>query len=344
MKRLLVLVAAVAAVAGLASVALAGDYHVGTSLICSDCHIMHGSMAHPYPTGATAPFTAGGHAYLLRQDGVNNMCLGCHDGSGTAPDVFGATASGPTNGRLAGGLNADPAERPNDTGYAMTDGHTLYSHDIAPGGTFANTEEGLECADCHSVHGSANYRNMRISTSTTSTSVWVGKTVTYSIGGATPDLSKDVWERNFKGYGWSNVDYLEPTSTASAYGNWCKACHTDFHGSSTDGNMVIAPGDFKRHPTADANFSSRTVTQYNSRTNKLKVMDPTGTWTTANTSMTPSCFSCHKSHGNMNGFGLIFMTGTGTIAEEGDDAGGYRDMCRGCHSTGSLPAGNPPLP
>jgi hypothetical protein len=67
--------------------------------------------------------------------------------------------------------------------------------------------------------------------------------------------------------------------------------------------------------------------------------------------MTPSCFTCHKSHGNKNGFGLIWFvdnTTTGPnppatptdITEEGD-GGAYRDLCRQCHTQGSFPAGNP---
>ncbi len=37
------------------------------------------------------------------------------------------------------------------------------------------------------------------------------------------------------------------------------------------------------------------------------------------TELTPSCMSCHKSHGNQNAFGLIYMVGTGTVTEQGDD-------------------------
>jgi hypothetical protein len=44
--------------------------------------------------------------------------------------------------------------------------------------------------------------------------------------------------------------------------------------------------------------------------------------------------SCHKSHGNQNAFGLIFMSGTGTITDNGD-GGAYRDLCRQCHRQGS---------
>ena len=63
-------------------------------------------------------------------------------------------------------------------------------------------------------------------------------------------------------------------------------------------------------------------------------MDPTGAWNHSSTGVTPSCFSCHKGHGDKNAFGLIFMAGTGTVTEEGD-GGQYRDLCRQCHTEGS---------
>jgi hypothetical protein len=85
---------------------------------------------------------------------------------------------------------------------------------------------------------------------------------------------------------------------------------------------------------ASATFIS-SLSQFNGHTNRVKVMDSQGLWngTAADNTVTPSCFSCHKSHGNMNGFGLIFMTGTGTRTEEGD-GGVYKDLCRQCHVQG----------
>jgi hypothetical protein len=73
-----------------------------------------------------------------------------------------------------------------------------------------------------------------------------------------------------------------------------------------------------------------------------KVMDSQGLWTgaynattrTGNNTLTPSCFSCHKGHGNKSAFGLIFMGGTAAPSEEGD-GGDYRLMCRGCHRQGA---------
>jgi hypothetical protein len=83
------------------------------------------------------------------------------------------------------------------------------------------------------------------------------------------------------------------------------------------------------------------------------VMDAAGKWDGTSANMTPSCFSCHKSHGNKNSFGLIYMlpnratngpvadpTRLASMTEQGD-GGHLRDMCRNCHGQGSFPGGNP---
>jgi hypothetical protein len=127
---------------------------------------------------------------------------------------------------------------------------------------------------------------------------------------------------------------------------------------------VDAEGHVVRHPTAgvDATSGQRINTD---PTHRLKMMSANGNWAADSTTivatndMTPSCFSCHKSHGNMNKFGLIFVLPRGsnsapagspaqlidptrlaTMTEEGD-GGQLRDTCRNCHGMGSWPTGNP---
>ena len=72
--------------------AMAGDFHFGDNLICSDCHVMHYSQSHGYNADGTGIYTplgtAGPYHYLLRND-VNDLCLTCHDGVTWAPDVLG---------------------------------------------------------------------------------------------------------------------------------------------------------------------------------------------------------------------------------------------------------------
>lgn len=346
--------------------AFAGDYHVGETLVCTDCHIMHASQSHAYPWLGIQPLAPGGtpHEYLLRSD-PNNTCLGCHNGNTAIPDVFGVAADGETR-RQAGALNSTggTGALANDGGYETTDGHTLWSTDVAPGGTWS-AEHGLECVHCHAQHGIASqYRNML------NRGNFSGKNVTYAT--STNILTRDVFQRAARAYTEPDVDFNEPNTAASAYANWCKSCHTNFHGvaggaevggiSGGNSNPLITSA-WVRHPNADVNigtdpglsgtgsptdsssFISSYVTRYYTRVNKVKVMSPIGDWAPDPAGarvLTPSCFSCHKAHGNKNGFGLIFMNGTAgspTPTEEGD-GGQYKDLCRQCHSQGSY-AANP---
>lgn len=328
MKRLALLPLLLLAV--VATSAMAGDYHRQTTLVCSDCHIMHYSQQHGYtPGGSVFPVLEAGGPFkgLLRASDVNKTCLACHNGQSWAPDVFGDNILANTT-RLAGALNSKAGHLANDAGFDEIDGHTLYETALPPGGTgtaYVPGAEGLECSNCHSVHGSVSYRNLQLR------GIFAGDTVSYAVG--TNDLSKDVYERSARAYTLDDVDYNEPDVANSRYATWCKNCHVDFHGAITDPNMGDGV-DWKRHPQSTVNISVAAGQRWPSLTNHLKVMDSQGLWSNASTTLTPSCMSCHKSHGNQNAFGLIFMSGTGTITDNGD-GGAFRDMCRQCHRMGS---------
>jgi len=387
MRRLAVLLVAVAALAGLANLAVAGDYHVGRLLVCSDCHIAHGSQTHGYATDADTtwlgPHTADPpYPYLLRGETVNNACLNCHDGKANIPDVLQSATNPPTHGRSAGALNVPDGGAhgyAQESPYAHGMGHTLWSSATPPGqqaGSPSLGTEGLECSDCHRVHGSKYFRNMMgdvaTSTATFINPAWYGKEVTYDIN-PTPVAGSTAWvlEKSAQNYDNDNVQYLEPDNTRSAYGEWCGTCHGNFHGNATDPDILHGT-HIVRHPTAGVDLSvpaTGTMTwRITDATHRLKVMSASGEWaaTTNPAGLTPSCFSCHKSHGNANRFGLIFtvpqgdassptvavpagstipaalaaITRSGSMTEEGD-GGEYRDMCKNCHGMGRWPTGNP---
>jgi hypothetical protein len=331
MKRLTILLTGVMMV-GAVALAAAGDFHYGTSLVCSDCHVAHYSQQHGYSTsGIFTPLGPDGpYDRLLRNDEVK-LCLSCHNGTSFAPDVFGA--NGGTQGlREAGGLNAAAGHGvSNDAGYDEINGHTLYSMATPPGGAasaYVPSTEGLWCGDCHSVHGKNTYRNLR-----NSGSLFGGDTLTYAIG--SNDLTKDVFERSAGAYTEADIDFNEPNVAGSKYGQWCQNCHTDFHGAAGSANMGGGAVPYKRHPVMEVNLS--TTARYTTVPNKVKMMDSQGLWvgTATNNTLTPSCMSCHKAHGNKNAFGLIYMYGTGTRSEEGD-GGQFRDLCRQCHRQGNV--------
>jgi hypothetical protein len=346
----------------LAGVAVAGDYHTGINLICSDCHTMHASQSHgPNANGGGnfTPIGAGGpYEFLLRND-VNDLCLSCHDGQAFAPDVFESHGNGYI--RQAGALN-----NTSSTGsYHPENGHTLGSGLVAPGGTWRNLN-GLDCVDCHAPHGrvqggtaGANgYRNLFSAPS--------GISISYSRGDVevTNDLTRWVFEDASSGvnanhYGYDHITFNEPTATASQYANFCKDCHTNFHGAvggTEIGGVAAAPPApagtfeaFKRHPASTVNIGemggghsslARFVgtSPVVANRNQVQVMSPTGvragSYVIGNTTLTPSCMSCHKGHGNQNAFGLIFMLGSGAITEQGDNGVDSRNLCRQCHSMG----------
>lgn len=346
MKRNLFLTTVALMAVAMASAVYAGDFHSGTSLICSDCHVMHYSQSHGYNedgSGTWTPLADGPHGYLLRDD-INDLCLACHNGQAWAPDVFEAHGNGYV--RQAGALN----EEGGNGLYPPPTGHTLNSTDVAPGSDPAwNNPDGLTCVDCHAAHGGNlggdSYRNLGGFGTAVGSSTWIS----YSVG--TNDLTTWVFEDDDSGadadhYGMGAITFNEPDQTKSAYGDFCKGCHTNFHGDvggAEIGGSNTPPEHFHRHPANGVEIGAlggghSSLTQFTGHTNQVQVMSPTGqragAYDGTDTELTPSCMSCHKGHGNQNAFGLIYMSGTGTVTEEGD-GGMYRDMCRQCHRQGS---------
>ncbi|MCY2958967.1 MAG: hypothetical protein NTY35_02290 [Planctomycetota bacterium] len=340
----------------LAAPALAGDYHKGATLACAQCHVMHFSQTHGYNANGTGFFTPLGgaqpHTFLLR-DEVNNLCLACHDNNAFAPDVYGPNNSGnePTSIRLAGYLN-----RVGDvTSGFESQGHTLDSLADAPGSSplwSADDEngagKGLNCVNCHHQHGSASgvtggnaYRNLRTRVGNVTTGA--PGYVDYAVG--TNDLTKDVFERGASDYDEAQVDWNEPDTSASAIASYCAGCHSNFHGAlggTQVGGAPDGPGgayeEFIRHPSAGVNIGAiggghSSLTVYNARTNKVKVMSALGVWNPGGANdVTPTCITCHKAHGNGNAFGLIFRSGSGTKTENGDSNGTrLENLCAQCH-------------
>lgn len=346
-----VMPAAIAAAVLVPNTAPGGDFHFGATLVCSDCHVMHYSQSHGYNpdgTGFWTPLAGGPHGLLLRQD-INDLCLACHDGSAFAPDVKHASSNGYV--RQAGALNDGT-----DGAYPDASGHTLGSTATAPGSNPAwSNPDGLGCTNCHQPHGAGflgapgSYRNL----GGFGTGSGLAPQITYTRGdveGANP-LSAWVHEDASSGtsvthYGFSAITFNEPVLTESAYADFCKSCHTDFHGAVGGGEIGgsgTPPEHFDRHPNLTVNIGAlggghSSMGVFTGHTNQVQVMSPTGQkaggYDGTDTGLTPSCFSCHKGHGNKNAFGIIHMAGSGTITEEGDDGTAVRDACKQCHVQG----------
>jgi hypothetical protein len=329
---------AVGLVALFAASAMAGDYHYQATLNCNECHVMHSSQSHGYnadSSGSGFFVTPNGPNDALLRDEVTTLCLSCHNNQTFAPDVLGANGGTQyTNGRMGGGLNMD-----NTAPYFDVTGHTLGSTDVAPGGTWSNAE-GLNCTDCHTVHGNAYYRNTRSRGAASSSARHY---ISYATG--TNDPTKAVFQTSSgiaNHYNVDNINFNEPYQDSSAYAAYCRDCHTQFHGNTANANMYnLTDSAWVRHPTAAANIRVGTTSRFNNRPFRTKVMSSTGNWGTQGaawttgvpTDLTPSCFSCHKGHGNTNAFGLIFATGAAAIDEDGDGTT-VKVLCQQCHSQG----------
>jgi len=347
MKRRLIWTVAFVLASG---VALAGDYHTGTQLICSDCHVMHAQRTHNY-SGGGSPVTYTPTHYLLKGP-VNDTCLSCHDGTGVS-DVLG---NGFDANRSAGALNQVGAVV--DLVYSDYMGHSLGSTDVAPGGSFQNTG-GLNCTDCHHQHGYAGFGTTDVAGNSVTNAyrnlvASGGKGVSYAIG--TNDLTKDVFETATLMHETINVNFNEPSTTDSGIATWCGSCHGDFHGAvggTEIGGIGAPPEEFVRHPNATVNIGDLTgghssIATFASKLYRVRVMSPTGDWGTVGTALdnsggaynnvlTPTCISCHKAHGNARPFGLIYADGTGTATAGPGENGagtGARDLCKQCHVQG----------
>jgi predicted CXXCH cytochrome family protein len=296
---------------------LAGDYHVGSTLKCNQCHASHGGAGHAFGDESdkgvdkAGAFTASAH--LLKQSDINSLCLRCHDG-GEAVDVYGAAGSGQPKHRSAGCFNGDATG--SYAPFASDFGHNLKNGgETPPGGTGSYD---LDCASCHDPHGNDNYRNLKD----------LGKGA-ISYAKSANDNSKDVFESKpypsgsvVESYDASNISYNLPEEGSHHLEGFCVSCHTSVHaGNSTSGSWT-------RHPTIgiSRSYTSGTVSS-------LKTLggSPAAGGSGALTAGQVSCVTCHKAHGSTHPFGLIYDNRT---TAEIEDGASIAATCKHCHDKG----------
>jgi hypothetical protein len=337
-----------------------GEWHAGTTNVCTDCHTMHFSMQHSW-TGGTVSTTAGADGNWLSATGpnkfllkapANQLCLSCHDGQTFAPDVLGLNANAsPTQGRQAGALNdiANVAAP-----YESFKGHTLGSAATPPGfnptaagvpaASQYNAVDGLECISCHLQHGSTTvYRNLGPRN---------GNFQPTYVLGTSNDTTKDVWINISSPYtpntgnagtfnplydsanvSFNRTDPAVPagstTQTSNRMDTFCSACHGDFHGGPGDTNIgasAAALDGFIRHPTSKTVIGASGTQGYGGHSALSRYVGATAkvkvyaSDRVGYTDATPGCPTCHKGHGNQNPFGLIFLSRNAASVGE---QGGY---------------------
>jgi hypothetical protein len=135
-------------------------------------------------------------------------------------------------------------------------------------------------------------------------------------------------------YNVSNIKYNKPASKPSEYADWCKGCHTNFHGTTETGS----PEPWLRHPTSLASMSSSSTkvdwNHWNTGITGSRVPVMSASQQVPNQDNTPSCMTCHKAHGSVNKYGLIFDNETTPELEDGNSAtlAGRIATCQQCHN------------
>ena len=363
MKKLIFAVAVL-----FAASAYAGEWHTGTTNLCTDCHTMHFSQQHNWD--GTSPVSAtpakdgnwlsatGPNAFLLKAP-ANQLCKACHDGQAFAPDVVGPNFNAaPTQGRSAGALN----EAALGGSYQTWKGHTLDATTSPPGfdptkvglaATWYDPAGGLECISCHTQHGIATvYRNLG------PRSLTAASLPTYVISN-TNDTTKDVWINIPAGYvansglaatfnpfydsasvSYNRIDKIVGTTeTSNGIDTMCASCHGNFHGGAGDvsiGATDAALDGFIRHPTSQVTIGAAGAQGYGGHSalsRYVGAVTKTKVYAsdrTAFTDASPGCVSCHKAHGNQNPFGLVFLArNAASVGEEGGYATGQVESGNG---------------
>lgn len=267
--RLLVIILAVWAVAVVPL--WAGEWHMGASAVCSDCHTQHNSEDGQPMRTDDVPTPA---RLLLRRGSTIELCLSCHDGMNpAAPDVIAPVTY--VSDASAGAF-------PNSGGVPTNIAHNLEnpSAEVPPGGTIPMI---LTCTTCHDPHGNNNYRNLR--PDPTRTGLPPVSVVTFQQTLANGSNPAAV-------YVPSNIIFKSGVSA------WCGSCHADmFNGADHAVDETVFGASSASYPT----WVAVTVP-------RVRVESPSDN-TIPSADDEVICITCHKAHGSSNPALLIYADG-----------------------------------
>lgn len=273
--------AVIAAALALPVRALAGEWHGGATLRCSDCHTMHNSRG-----GLPMRYDAshGLADQLLRAENATALCLACHSGGAgaTAPSV-----RTPSNWDPPGG--GFPAELPDPAHVA----HSLDTEPLQP--PDGDTPVVMTCITCHDPHGNGVYRNLRPNPSGDPTRTPVTPVAQQAVV-ANGTNAAAVYVR-------SNVRYV------SGMSEWCRTCHNNLDHMTDE---TAHPSDLPIWNAAAASYADWSETYENRVPVQNALAQPA-----PHEADRVFCLSCHKAHGSPNQGAVIHANGdqTSTCAQ-----------------------------
>lgn len=351
----------------------AGEYHAPMektflqtteTLICSQCHTMHGTQGGQSMVygGAATTYNA-----LLRASSIVQLCRTCHENNSlgmsnpTPPDIWnntlGYTASA---GDFAHGGIENEINR-----------HSVgSSNQTPPGSNPLITIPYFSCINCHDQHGNNNYRNLKKRPGNASSDINVSYrrdgAGTCSDGTVSPcDVDYVTGTglgttTNLYKYNRDNVSFIKAASNSNGIAPFCGGCHTDFHGAGGVASIGGAVGGdtgfspWLRHPVRDVNINQGEADKHADRNNwaslstRTRVINPDVTAPTSSVAdEQPFCLSCHYAHGGgnpnyatdptMDHSNLVFIDGSATPRINIDPSyvagsGRIRNLCQQCHN------------
>ncbi|MCX6836063.1 MAG: hypothetical protein NTW07_13230 [candidate division Zixibacteria bacterium] len=209
--------------------ALAGEWHVGESLTCGQCHLEHSSAG-------GQPIPGGPYSVLLLNGTINELCLSCHDGSDpSAPDVLMPVSM------YSQGVIAESGAGP----FAVVGTSHPFGHDLGIASPIPLSNAGksisMTCGTCHDYHGNSNYRNLRFDPAGVGDSIVIeaGRDLFWNVAPSNPPSTSG----SALAYNRGNIGY------ATSWSHWCGSCHDQVAANSA----AVLPAHFNAHPT-DVSF------------------------------------------------------------------------------------------
>jgi cytochrome c2 len=190
---------------------------------------------------ATPETVAASHPAFLRESDRVALCLSCHDGNASIPNVVGEDVNGLAD-RSAGFFGSP--DLPDGRGHRLGNGLGLRSAGAGPRDRCYQVDARtgtVACADWHDPHGNHVSRNLRRASDPEATPA-----LGLFVDPAADGMSR--YESGSVSYGTLDSDALREVSSV------CVGCHRDYSGAENLGPG--GSGRYQRHPSYDSERGS----------------------------------------------------------------------------------------